>query len=272
MGIGAGHLLAGADLVSVSAQGREGIDCRLEYAGNAKRTTMDHEALTAYVETRFHALADPEKAVPMGKYMKTDMPFYGIQKKSRAPVVREIVKRFEPQSHEDYRVAVSALWNLPHREEKYAAIDYAQWFDRFIVSESIPLYELLIREGSWWDLVDGVASNLVGRALLKERASVSQVLERWIDDPDRWIRRTALLAHLKHKSATDKGQLLEFCLRRASDRDFFIRKAIGWVLREYGKTAPEAVVGFVHAHADVLSSLSQREALKHLHGTEEGGR
>ena len=112
--------------------------------------------------------------------------------------------------------------------------------------------------------MDDVASNLVGRLLLENRDRIVPVMERWIDDGNMWIRRSALLAHLKHKGATDEATLFDHCLRRAHEPEFFIRKAIGWVLREYAKTAPDAVAGFVLDHREAWSGLTFREATKHL--------
>jgi 3-methyladenine DNA glycosylase AlkD len=89
-------------------------------------------------------------------------------------------------------------------------------------------------------------------------------MERWIDHPDMWLRRSALLAHLTHKDQTDRDMLFDHCLRRAHEPEFFIRKAIGWVLRQYARTAPEAVTDFVVANREAWSGLTYREATKHL--------
>ena len=89
-------------------------------------------------------------------------------------------------------------------------------------------------------------------------------LDRWIDDRNLWIRRTAILSQLKHKGGTDRDQLFGYCLRRAGEKEFFIRKAIGWALREYAKTEPDAVRAFALEHREQLSGLSFREATKHL--------
>ena len=220
--------------------------------------------VAAFITRRFEELADPEKAAPMAAYMKTDMPFYGIQKPDRRPVCRELKKRFPPSSRRDYEACIRALWALPHREEKYTAIDYAMMWPDYIRSVSLPLYERIVRQGAWWDFVDGVAADLVGYALIHERKTMSLLMNRWIEDRDLWIRRTAILAHLRHKDQTDWGQLAGHCLRRAHESEFFIRKAIGWALREYSKTNPNAVRRFLLDHRDRLSGLSYREGAKHL--------
>ncbi len=229
-----------------------------------RRLCMEEKALVNFVTSRFSELADPAKAGPMASYLKTDMPFYGIQKPQRVPVFREMKHRFKPWSQDEYEKGVLALWALPHREEKYAALEYAQQYAKFINRDSILLYEHLIRVGAWWDLVDGIATILVGRVFQNEREFVSPLMEKWIDDEDFWIRRTAIIAQLKHREQTDYKQLFDFCLRRASETEFFIRKAIGWALREYSKTSPARVQTFLLENKDVLSGLSFREGSKHM--------
>ncbi len=220
--------------------------------------------LIRFIQREFRKLADPEKAPPMAAYMKTERPFYGIQKPARAAILRLVKKRFAPKTRRDYEAAVLALWRLPHREEQYAALDFASQWPLFIVSESLPLYERLIREGAWWDLVDPAATGLAGRVLLKERPAVRKTIGGWIDDENLWIRRAALLSQIRHKEKTDERQLFRHCLQRAHETEFFIRKGIGWALRDYSYTAPEAVRDFLLTHRDRLSGLSFREGAKQL--------
>ena len=225
---------------------------------------MDTHGLTSFVADRLVAVADPDKAGPMAAYMKTDMPFYGVQKAARVPILRDALKRFSPTDRSDYGSAVLALWNLPHREEKYLAIGYARMFPQFVTLSSVPLYRRMIVEGAWWDLVDETAIHLVGDVLLRQRDRMTPKVEEWIDDRDMWLRRTSILAQIGHKDATDARLLFDACERRMHETEFFIRKAIGWALRDYGKTDPDAVGAFVTEHRDELSGLSYREATKHL--------
>lgn len=220
----------------------------------------------AMVQAEWSALADRDNAAAMAAYMKTDMPFYGIKSPDRKPVTRRVRDLLRPQSDDEYDHLVRAFWQLPHREEKYLAMGLASDFRPFMKSRHLGLYRKLIVEGAWWDFVDHVAGKCVGTALLRERAVVAPVLERWVGGDDMWLRRSALLAHLGHKSATDVDTLFDHCLRLAPEQEFFIRKAIGWVLREYAKTDPEVVRAFVIANREGLSGLSIREATKHLDG------
>lgn len=217
-----------------------------------------------FVQSSFEELADPVKAGPMAKYMKTEMPFYGIQKTERIPVNRELRKQFRPKNRRQYHSIVRALWKLPHREEKYTAIEYARQSEELVTFESLPLYELMIRQGGWWDLVDEIAIHLVGRILYKDRTRMKPVLDRWILDDDLWIRRSAIISQVLHKSATDEEQLFRYCLKQAGQQDFFIRKAIGWALRDYSKSNQKSVSSFLKKNQEKLSNLSYREAAKYL--------
>jgi len=213
---------------------------------------------------RLKEAADPAKAAPMAAYMKTDAPFYGVQKAGRLSVERELVKQFPPESRADYRQAVVALWSQPHREERYLAIDYACAFPRYITVSSIPLYRRMIVEGAWWDFVDAIAIHLVGEVLLNQRDATTPKVAGWIDDPNLWLRRSSIIAQVGHKEATDTDLLFDACRRRMPETEFFIRKAIGWALRDYARTNPTAVRTFAVAHRSEMSGLSFREATKHL--------
>lgn len=220
--------------------------------------------LISFTQEALAAAADPVAAPQMAAYMKTEMPFYGVKKPGRVPIVRAIKQQFRPASRKAYTAAVRGLWRLPHREEKYIALAVARMFPDYTDSESMPLFEELIREGAWWDLVDEVAVHLVGRVLLDERSVVRPIMDAWIEDDDMWIRRTAIISQIKHKEHTDHRALFRYCSARAHETEFFIRKAIGWALREYSKTAPERVRAFADDNKARLSGLSYREAVRIL--------
>jgi len=225
---------------------------------------VDTDALIGFAAARLGEAADPVKAASMAAYMKTDTPFYGVQKAGRLPVHREMVRRFPPGNRADYRSAVRALWSQPHREERYLAIDYASSFPQYITVSSLPLYRRMIVDGAWWDLVDSIAIHLVGHVLMHQRASTTSKVAAWIDDPNLWLRRTSIIGQIGHKGATDTDLLFEACRRCMHEKEFFIRKAIGWALRDYAKTNPTEVRRFAVAHRTELSGLSFREATKHL--------
>ena len=222
------------------------------------------DKLARYVTAELKRLADPAKAPAMAAYMKTAQPFFGVPTPIRTAILKQMGDRFAPPDHKSYARSVMALWKLPHREEQYCAIAFARRYEQFITRASLPLYERMIREGAWWDFVDEIAVNLVGTVYGNFRAQTRPIIELWIDDEDMWIRRTALLSHLKHKKETDAAQLFKHCLKRAHEPEFFIRKAIGWTLREYSKTDPRAVRAFLMKNRKRLSNLSYAEGSKHL--------
>ncbi len=220
--------------------------------------------LVQFVRAEFRQKANAKTARQMAAYMKTEMPFYGIPKPGRVPVYRELKKRFPLSSRTDYQKAVLALWNEPHRETKYTALFVARAWRAFIVPESMRLYKRLIVEGAWWDLVDEVAAQLSGVVWMNHRETINPTMDQWIDHKNLWLRRSALIGQIKHKKETDEKRLFDYCLRRADEKDFFIRKAIGWALREYARVAPARVKTFALQNKNELSPLSFREATKHL--------
>ncbi|CAN5267986.1 DNA alkylation repair protein [soil metagenome] len=222
------------------------------------------QRIISFVQSQFEALADPANAFPMAAYMKTEMPFYGIPKPLRIPIYKTLKKEYAPSSQEEYEACVLAIWNLPHREEKYTAIEYAMFFDKFVTYKSLALYERLVREGQWWDFVDPIAIALVGIALKKDRGKVEPKMNKWINDDDMWIRRTTILSQNRHKAETNEQMLFDHCLERAHEKEFFIRKAIGWALREYSYAAPKAVRKFLDKNQNTLSPLSLKEGAKQL--------
>lgn len=216
------------------------------------------------VRSELARVAEPEKAAGMQAYMKTDMPFYGVQKAGRTVVLRRLRKEFTPKTHDEYLDLCTALWELPHREEKYLAQGVASSFRRFIVPESLELYRRFIVEGAWWDFVDETATHLIRELVLAYPSPTWPIVDRWNEDEDIWLRRTSILCQIGAKERTDSRRLFAYCLACAHETEFFIRKAIGWALREYAKTDPMAVARFVETHRDVLAGLSYREATKHI--------
>jgi len=220
--------------------------------------------IISFVAEALVADADPARAQKMAAYMKTDMPFYGVQSPKQKVVIRLAGNRFKPQSFDDYERAIDALWSQPHREEKYVALGLAQRWKTFIEPQALGLYERLIREGQWWDLVDPVAAHLVGKVVLDFPDTTWPLIDQWIEDDNLWVRRTAVICQIRNGAKTDSARLFDYCRRRANETEFFMRKAIGWALREYAYKDPEAVYVFIKEQGDALSGLSRREASKHL--------
>jgi 3-methyladenine DNA glycosylase AlkD len=225
---------------------------------------MGHSDLVAAIRARLTASADPVRAAGAQAYLKSSMPQLGV----RVPEVRSIVKAEVAAaplaSGGELRSAVLELFRTAtYREERYAAIDLTALKLVRTDLAMVPVYEEIIRTGAWWDLVDGVEDRL-GRLLQAHRDVLTPVLLRWSTDPDFWIRRASITAQLGAKANTDTGLLATVIEANLADREFFIRKAIGWALREYAKTDPAWVRQFAATHGAALSPLSLREALRNL--------
>ncbi|MDQ0382174.1 DNA alkylation repair protein [Amycolatopsis thermophila] len=213
-------------------------------------------------------LADPVKAPQMRRYMKSDMDFRGVPKPERARLARRVFTEHPLPDRESFVAAVRTLWrDAAYREERYLAIDltghraYARWQDHSLV----PLYEEMIVTGAWWDYVDEIAIRRIGPILRAEPGRLTPVMRQWARDADTWRRRTAVICQVGAKENTHRDLLTHAVEANQDDRDFFLRKGIGWALRDYSRTAPGWVRAFVEAHP-ALSPLSVREALKHLGG------
>ncbi|MFD4587857.1 DNA alkylation repair protein [Streptomyces sp. NPDC087659] len=217
------------------------------------------ERLTA----TYPAAADPVRAREAAAYMKDVAPFLGIRTPERRALSRTVLAGTPRPSEADCTAIALRCWELPEREYHYFAADYLRRHAGRCSSAFVPVARRLITTVSWWDTVDTLAAHVVG-ALVAADPGLARVMDRWIEDDDLWIARTALLHQLRHKDATDAERLFRYCLRQSGHPDFFVRKAIGWSLREYAKTDPDAVRGFVDSARDRLAPLSVREALKNL--------
>ncbi|MBU0528573.1 DNA alkylation repair protein [bacterium] len=223
------------------------------------RTIM--QPITNYIKSELKQHGDATKARQMQAYMKTDQPFYGVQSKLRKQIFREAIKKYPITSREEWETVIIELWEGTHREEMYQALEVAERYKIYHYESAWTLFETLLRSATNWDTVDWLSSNLIGQLVFKYRHFEKQ-LEEWSEDKNFWVRRASLLAHLKHKEKTNIKLLSQTILKLAHEKEFFIRKAIGWVLRQYSYTDPVWVIQFVNKYEDKLSGLSKREALK----------
>lgn len=210
----------------------------------------------------FQENADSDKAVKMSAYMKNRFPFFGIQSPERKQIIRTYLNQNGYPSLEDIEDITKQLWQLPQRELHYAAQEIVS-HKRYINQPNFPsLMEYLIIHRSWWDTVDYIASNIAGPWFLKNTAYIIPITDKWVNSNNMWLQRSAMLFQLKYKHATNEELLFKYADQLSKEKDFFIRKAIGWALREYAKTNPEAVKSFIQHHP--LSPLSIKEALKSI--------
>ena len=220
--------------------------------------------ITKIIVEKLKENANAVDAVQMQKYLKTSMPFYGVKSPILNEIVSEIKSKFTISNQEEYNAIITHIWEMSHREEKYISIKLARKWKKYITLEALTVYEKMIREGQWWDFIDPISQGLIGILLMNNRFKMNKILDKWIKDENLWIRRSAILAHLKHKENTDYKKLFEYCLKCAHEKEFFIQKAIGWVLREFSKTEPEIVYAFIQDNERVLSNLSKREGMKYI--------
>jgi 3-methyladenine DNA glycosylase AlkD len=217
------------------------------------------ERLTA----TYAAAADPERAAPMRAYMKDVAPFLGLTTPVRRALSRTVLEGLPRPDEADCTAIALRCWQLPEREYHYFAADYLRRHARACSSGFLPVARHLVATVSWWDTVDALAAHVVG-ALVAADPKLKADMDTWIVDDDLWIARTALLHQLRFKERTDTGRLFTYCLHQSGHPDFFIRKAIGWCLREYAKTDPEAVRAFLARERGRFAPLSVREALRNV--------
>jgi 3-methyladenine DNA glycosylase AlkD len=207
--------------------------------------------------------ADPANAVGMSAYMRDQFPYLGIATPRRRALSRQVLAGQPTPTEADLRAVALACWDLPEREYQYFACDWLVRHAAILSPEFLVTARRLVTAKSWWDTVDALASRVVGEIVARHPATVS-TMDDWVLDENLWLARTAILHQLTYQQRTDVDRLFRYCLAQAGHRDFFVRKAIGWALRHYARTDPEAVGRFVAGHATELSPLSIREATKHL--------
>jgi 3-methyladenine DNA glycosylase AlkD len=215
------------------------------------------------------AARDPARAAAAAAYMRHQFAFAGVNLPRLTAIHRETTASLPPPVGDaDLAGLALACWALPEREYRYLAVMHLRRHARRLGPAFVPVLERLVTAGSWWDTVDGLATGVAG-PLVSAHPELRAVMDRWVEAENVWLARVAILHQERWKERTDPGVLFAYCRLRAGDREFFVRKAIGWALRSYAKTAPDAVAAFLAAHGGELSGLSRREAER---GVEMGRR
>lgn len=203
---------------------------------------------------------DPDRAVQMAAYMRDQFRFAGISAPELAAIYREAATGLPPPAAEaDVTAVALACWELSEREYQHLGCAHLRRHAGLLGPASVGALAQLVTTKSWWDTVDDLATHVAG-TMVARHPELRTVMERWIASENVWLARVAILHQERWKQRTDAGLLFDFCLRRAGDREFFVRKAIGWALRSYAKAEPDAVAAFLAEHGDQLSGLSRREA------------
>lgn len=215
------------------------------------------------LEKAFKENQQRDNATAMSSYMKNKFPFFGIKTKERRQIFKAIWKENQQQVSADARTIAWELFSKQEREFHYCAIEILiKELKGKYQKEDLTAIERMLLTHSWWDSVDTIAKYILGEYLLEFPMETQLTIDRFSNSGQLWLQRSALLFQLNYKQKTNAALLFSQCLKHASSKEFFIQKAIGWSLREYAKTNPEAVKNFVLQHT--LKPLSTKEALKNI--------
>ncbi len=229
--------------------------------------TKQSTELLLQLRAELQRAADPDRAASMQAYMKSALPYHGVPAVPMRAIFGRLLATLRFDSAAQWREAVLGLFRAAQfREERYAAIELSghRLARPFQDLDALPMYEEMIVSGAWWDYVDTLATHRLGGLLRKEPRVVAKVMRAWSRSDDLWKRRSAILCQLQLKEDTDLALLADCLAPALPAREFFLRKAIGWALRQYARTDPQWVLAYVREHSAELSPLSQREALKHV--------
>jgi 3-methyladenine DNA glycosylase AlkD len=227
--------------------------------------------LDALVRDGIAAIADPTRAPRMQAYMKSALPYRGVTSAPLRALLTDLYTRHPLPDRTTWESCVRELWDRAgYREERYAAMALAshRHYSAYQDPGAMPLYRHLVVTGAWWDYVDALASRQVAAILVGHPDELTPLMRAWAVEDDLWLRRTAILCQLHRKHTTDVDLLrhaLESNLEGSRfGSEFFVRKALGWALRQHARTDPGWVRAFVAEHHARLSGLTRREALTHL--------
>jgi 3-methyladenine DNA glycosylase AlkD len=226
---------------------------------------MTGASLRQQIRQALEAVAKPARAPAMQAYMKSSMPYLGASTVPRRAALKPVFADLDWPDSAAWQRDVLAIWRgADFREERYAALELtsAKAAKRFQHIDALPMYEEMIVTGAWWDYVDEIAGHRLWSVLQNDRPAMTRTMLAWSTDANMWKRRSSIICQLPAKDATDLD-LLYACIEPSlGSSEFFLRKAIGWALRQYAWTDPDEIARYVAANADRLSGLSKREALK----------
>jgi 3-methyladenine DNA glycosylase AlkD len=223
------------------------------------------ERIAAAVELELRGLGTPERATKEQAYLKSTLRFYGATLPQIHSVVNGAWREHGGLDHDTLSGVVELLWATGVFDCRMAAEDFLEMGTAMLIPDDLPLLERMLREAGTWALVDGLAAGPVGD-LDRRPPGIGSTIERWAVDDDFWIRRSALLSHLGslRRGEGDLRRFLRLADAMLDEREFFIRKAIGWVLRETARKRPAEVVAWLEPRLGRVSGVTIREAVRHL--------
>ena len=227
---------------------------------------ITQETFVGEVRSALEPLANAQAAEKMQAYLRDQFAFLGVSTIPRRKVTADALRLLDPHNSAEVLGAAHALWQLPQREYQHVGVDLLSKYRKLLSGKDVPELLSLAREKSWWDSVDGLAG-VVGHVVkteLKKDKNVQSVMDEALRHENLWTRRIAMIHQVGRRLETDEARLFSYAQALAPETDFFIRKAIGWALRDYARHKPAEVRGFLARMEGTLSPLSMREAGKHL--------
>jgi 3-methyladenine DNA glycosylase AlkD len=232
-------------------------------------------SLIEALRKELRAAGDPEKASGMKWYMKSEMPYFGVQTPVRRKICKALFTAHPLRSFEEWTETILGLWRqAEYREERYGALELAgaKVYAEYQTLKTLPLYEEMVVTGAWWDYVDDIGSHRLKTLIERYPKGMARRMRSWSKSPNLWKRRCSIICQLRRKLDTDLELLWDCIEVNLDDKEFFIRKAIGWALRDLAWEDLGTVERYVAANRDRLSSLSKREALKNAEKIRASGR
>lgn len=216
-----------------------------------------------HLKDAFIANSNAEFAAQMKSYMRNQFEFYGIKTKLRRDLLKTSVAHFKDDINKDIRSISKELFIAPYRELHHCGVElFEKKLRKKYHKNDIHQIEFFMTTNSWWDTVDFIAKQILGAYLKQFPEETETIISRFSESKNMWLNRSAILFQLGYKNQTDEVLFYNLCLQHRNSDEFFIQKAIGWALREYGKTNPESVLRFVQSNT--LKPLSEREAIRNL--------
>lgn len=213
----------------------------------------------------FETNQDLDKRKQMSDYMRGQFDYFGLTSPIRKELCKPYLKELPKESKSDLVELIELLWQQPQRECHYLAQElFFKIAKKTLEKEDLAFIESLLTRHSWWDTIDFLAPKILKIYFDKFPNQRNRVVDRWIASDNIWLKRSALLLHLKQKEDVDIDYMFETILRLTGSTEFFVNKAIGWLLREYSKKQPNLIKDFINEHYETLSNLSIREGSKYL--------
>lgn len=226
---------------------------------------MDTEHMLVFINRKLAQISDPDRGQIQKKYLKSPFLFYGVSRSDMKAIAREVKRKWPDISQREILDLCSQLWEQEHHECKSIAIDLLNLCPGHIDNKVLGLIDHMIDTATGWDHIDEIAIRLVGRLLIKDKNNFAYLAECG-KSPNFWKRRVSIIAQLKLYKTNHFNREFFFtaCAEHLHEKEFFIRKAIGWGLRELSKSDPNAVFEFICQRRADMSGLTFREGSKRL--------